>query len=66
MDLNRDGQVDANENVFPRSDLNGDGELSRDGRRMIKGKMLTDLGVMKEAWQDTQVNKKDLDSLLLQ
>jgi subtilisin family serine protease len=55
-DLNGDGIVSANENVFPRCDLNGSGRLSQhvDDKRLINGKLMSDFDVLKAAW-DSEV-----------
>jgi len=75
-DLNGDGDSDNDENIYPRSDLNGSGRLSRDpvDEREIRApgdiegkqprKKLSDLGVMMEVWQDTGVSKWDLPKML--
>ncbi len=63
-DLNGDGQVNGDENYYPRCDLNGSGQLSLTETRLVKGKMLTDLGVMQEAWQDAGVRAAELDGML--
>jgi subtilisin family serine protease len=74
-DLNGDGvivpspQAPANappESVYPRADLNGSGKLSRDpvDVRKVKGKDLSDLGVMMEAWEDSNVPAADLPGRL--
>jgi subtilisin family serine protease len=56
--------VDVNAKTFPRGDLNGSGVLSRSpaDKRLVSGKMMSDLDVMKSAWDDRPV--PDLESLL--
>ncbi len=68
QDLNQDGEVDDNENIFPRTDLNGSGVLSTDAsdRRKVGGDELLDLDVMIKAWQDTNVPSSQLPALLNQ
>jgi len=65
-DLNGDGLIDANDRFFPRSDLNGDGALSRTATHAIAGfkDPMTDLQVMKIFWSDPKVKADDLDALL--
>lgn len=65
-DLNGDGLIDANDAKFPRSDLNGDGYLSRSHVWAVPGfaNPITDLEVMKKFWSDPKVKKEDLESLL--
>ena len=58
------GAGPAEGDVFPRSDLNGDGKLSRDDRRRVKSEMLSDLEVMKKVWEDPQVKADELDKML--
>lgn len=50
--------------AFARADLNGDGKVSRDGLSRVKGEMLSDLGVLKKAWEDPEVKAEDLDKML--
>jgi hypothetical protein len=68
LDLNLDGQTDdvAIENNWPRTDLNGSGKLSRDpaDRRMVKGRLSSDLEVMMRVWQDPSVPKDKLPGML--
>jgi subtilisin family serine protease len=67
-DLNGDGRLQdpASENVWPRPDLNGSGSLSRAAadKRMVKGRLLSDLEVMKSVWMDTQVPADKLEARL--
>jgi hypothetical protein len=65
-DLNGDGLIDSNDALFPRSDLNGDGILSRSSTHRVPGFQdpVTDLEVMKKFWSDPKVKKEDLESLL--
>ena len=66
QDLNQDGVVDTNENTYPRADLNGSGRLSRDpqDRRKLRGELLSDLDIMKRAWQDPNHSADSLESML--
>jgi subtilisin family serine protease len=67
-DLNGDGVVGSKEeeNVWPRTDLNGSGSLSRDtrDRKLVKGRDSTDLEVMMRVWQDATVAASDLPGKL--
>jgi subtilisin family serine protease len=63
-DLNGDDVLSANENIYPRADLNGDGQLSRTAKREIKGQERTDLEVMIHAWEDPGVAADSLPGLL--
>jgi subtilisin family serine protease len=65
-DLNGDGIISKDENVWPRADLNGSGKLSRDrgDLRKIRGKVLSDLGVMMEVWEDNSINPEALPGML--
>jgi len=65
-DLNGDGLINVNDCFFPRSDLNGDGVLSRTAKHAVPGfkNPVTDLDVMRAVWSDPKVRKEDLDALL--
>jgi hypothetical protein len=61
-DLNDDGTPNSNDRYFPRSDLNGDGKLSRCETHPMFGFATdpTDLDVLKKAWTDPNVLPTDL------
>jgi len=65
-DLNRDGRIDGNDACFPRSDLNGDGILSRTAKHAVWGfkDPVTDLEVMKRFWSDPKVKWEELQGML--
>jgi subtilisin family serine protease len=62
----RAGRPPADANVFPRTDLNGSGRLSRDpkDKRSVLGRQMSDLDVMRKAWQDPKVPASKLEALL--
>ncbi len=65
-DLNGDGVIWEDENVWPRADLNGSGRLSREpgDRRRVKGEDLSDLEVMMKVWEDASVPANQLPTML--
>ncbi|WP_331316437.1 S8 family serine peptidase [Methylobacterium mesophilicum] len=67
-DLNGDGAISADENVWPRCDLNGSGRLDQadTDARMVRGERMTDLDVMAKAWSDPGTPAQALRALLRQ
>ncbi|MCC6620604.1 MAG: S8 family serine peptidase [Deltaproteobacteria bacterium] len=67
-DLDGDGAVrdGASENVWPRGDLNGDGQLSRTAVRDLPGGRMayTDLDLLKELYDDPRYPVAQLDQLI--
>lgn len=69
-DLNEDGLVGTNEqeNVYPRTDFNGDGRLSRATTSsmpgVFRGERLTDLQVFKRLFNDPDYTADELGPLL--
>jgi subtilisin family serine protease len=68
QDLNGDGvkQEASIENVWPVADFNGSGRLSRDpgDRKMVKGKLSSDLEVMMRVWEGAKVRADELPGKL--
>ncbi|MBW6457351.1 MAG: S8 family serine peptidase, partial [Trueperaceae bacterium] len=68
-DVNGDRAVGtpAQENVFPRGDFNGDGQLSRTATRFVPGRVnatVTDLGVLQTLFSDPNYSASQLPGLI--
>jgi len=69
-DVNGDGSVGigAQENVYPRGDFNGDGQLSRGATTAVPGALggqaLTDLQVLQSRFDDPEYAAADLPGLI--
>jgi subtilisin family serine protease len=66
-DVNGDDEVDIFERLFPLGDFNGDGKMTALGEAPIRGRFnadYTDLGVMQQFWDDTEIPKTALPDLL--
>lgn len=69
-DINQDRQVGsaAQENVFPRGDFNGDGQLKRTGTAKVPnvngGQPVTELEVLQVLFQDPDYQASDLPGLI--
>ena len=65
-DLNGDDDINLNDANHPRSDLNGDGILSRNHARPFPGfaQDVTDLDILKRAWQDPNIDPQTLNQRL--
>ncbi len=63
FDLNENGQVEDNEHWYPRIDLNGSGHARSDAsdKRCVGGKPVTDLGVIRLAWE--RKNEESFDQV---
>lgn len=68
-DVNDNDQVGtpSEENLYPRGDFNGDGELSRQATRYVPGAvdaMVTDLDVLEQEFSDPNYSASDLAGLV--